>query len=444
MCECDTADGWNGTLVWNTTHWTGSCQDRERCTAQPCGDEKGSVCIEGRGYYSCECLKGWSGGGKNRPCEDGSVSCNGVGQVGKTGTGDCVCDAGFEGTPSWNGTHWNNPCRDIDECENVICGGDIPCENKINSYFCNCSRNTDSDKAWVGGGTDKTCDGYTICKRDDIVTEVLKLLDQTKLVSQCLNLLANVDGDYDDLLCPCLGDLDEKVVSPFNCRMRNDSTETITEAWQVCQSCKKAHGCDKCYNFSKISPRTVEVCHSCSGLGQKDCTAATCTPGYDNFDPAKGVCSGSDDSVTVKDNPKTVVIIGAVVVAVAVFIGCLYLVRRMLKKAKKRREEKEATDKRMIELAEQHAPELGSQETSKLAEQEEMERLGSKHVVAQASSLYGMNLAQPLVPVPLAKRTFRKSNFRLFYNAGADALDEKCRRNLLVVCKLITDMQSDK
>ena len=101
-------------------------------------------------------------------------------------------------------------------------------------------------------------------------------------------------------------------------------------------------------------------------------------------------------------------------VGLAVLIGAA----RMRRKAEKNILEEEGAQYELDLERHKIEPELGSEEMSKLAEQAETDRLGSTEVVALGSSLYGMNLAQPKVPLPIGQRTFRDSNFRLFYNAG--------------------------
>ena len=429
-CECNSNEGWDGAVVWNSTHWAGSCYDKDECADEPCGE--GSICVNERGHYSCACLPGWSGGGKNRRCTDGSASCNGVGQVGERGTGECVCRAGFSGTPSWNGTHWSNPCRDIDECENVDCGGGVQCENKINSYFCNCANSNSDDKMWIGGGKDKTCEEYVYCNTDAILDALFKL--PIEVIGLCAS---SISEQSDENQCKCLTKLTEEFVSPFKCRANPNRTETVVETWHRCQSCKSASGCDRCYDFSKTSPRTVDVCTKCTGWGQTDCTMANCTLGYHDFDPTNGKCSKenfesttssnsekkSDSSKDTKETEGTTVVImggsiaggGILLVGLAVLIGAA----RMRRKVEKNLIEQETAQYELDLERHKIEPELGSEEMSQLAEQAETDRLGSTEVVALGSSLYGMNLAQPKVPLPIGQRTFRDSNFRLFYNAGA-------------------------
>ena len=58
--------------------WIGaiqSCVDIDECDGIDCGGL--SICKNGVGKYTCECAKGWSGGGVNQICEKGHCKCTG-------------------------------------------------------------------------------------------------------------------------------------------------------------------------------------------------------------------------------------------------------------------------------------------------------------------------------------------------------------------------------
>ena len=68
-------------------------------------------------------------------------TCSGPGLVGHHDK--CSCAAGYTGTPTITGLTWDNPCRDIDECETdgqeSKCGGGSSCENGLAQFTCRCA-----------------------------------------------------------------------------------------------------------------------------------------------------------------------------------------------------------------------------------------------------------------------------------------------------------------
>ena len=76
---CDTGYRLLGSknLTCREGQWTGvipSC-DLDECHDIVCGGL--SKCIDGIGEYTCECAKGWHGGGVNQRCLEGDCQCTG-------------------------------------------------------------------------------------------------------------------------------------------------------------------------------------------------------------------------------------------------------------------------------------------------------------------------------------------------------------------------------
>ena len=286
-------------------------------------------------------------------------------------------------------------------------------------------------RKWVGGGKDQTCQEYVLCNTGKLYQEILTFKNKY-VTDRCGELMtaARANLNFDNLQCPCLGELDESKVRPFDCRISPQHSETVLEAWRACQSCKHGRGCNKCYNFSEAGSTTVAVCHECSSWGKHDCLLANCTPGHYDFNQSTGECRNDHSSTKPPEfNQASDEVEGTYTVLTGICFGALFLflivavvfivVCAMKRKKLSKKLIKTENIRLQEQLAQNHRePELGSKRSSLAAEQAEEARLGSSLVVAQASSLYDMHLAPPRVPVPVEQRTFRQSNFRLFYNAG--------------------------
>ena len=153
--ECVCAPGYSGGGRESLCSKIEYCQNL-RAEHGSCGGT--SRCTEGNLQYVCDCASGWEYNGPDHPCIDKSSTCNGVGQL--AGFGSCDCKVGYTGNPKWNGSSWDNPCTEIDECmlHNVTCGGTATCVDYVNQYRCEgCSH------GWMFDGVNRACADIDEC-----------------------------------------------------------------------------------------------------------------------------------------------------------------------------------------------------------------------------------------------------------------------------------------
>ena len=111
-----------------------------------------SQCLDGSNEFVCTCAPGWKGGGKNKVCSDidecENVRCGGASKcINGAGTFSCFC------APGWEGGGEKKICNETNECAslNVVCGGASKCHDLRNAYFCDCA------PGWTGGGMNTHC-----------------------------------------------------------------------------------------------------------------------------------------------------------------------------------------------------------------------------------------------------------------------------------------------
>lgn len=103
------------------------------CAAQPCSEH--AECLDRINGFFCKCDRGWSGqkclvptdctaGPNGKACENDGVP------AGKTGECKCECaGTGFEGPAC---------ARNVDDCAGQLCSGHGICQDRVNSYECQC------------------------------------------------------------------------------------------------------------------------------------------------------------------------------------------------------------------------------------------------------------------------------------------------------------------
>ena len=132
-------------------------------------------------HFSCSCANGWMGGGLDKRCTgsnmgndterdcllDSALFFNVLGTV-------ClrhgmlanifVCMLDYEHTIRSREHTWTKDTRDghqcllnhfaeIDECKNVVCGGESKCHDGVGNFTCECA------PGWAGGGENTLCTG---------------------------------------------------------------------------------------------------------------------------------------------------------------------------------------------------------------------------------------------------------------------------------------------
>ena len=106
-------------------------------------------CTNTPGSFSCKCIAGYQGDGKNcldkNECSSGQYCARDADCRNTDGSYTCSCKPGFHGD--------GFSCRDVDECREGIhsCHAKAQCSNTWGSYSCSCS------KGYYGNG--RQCKG---------------------------------------------------------------------------------------------------------------------------------------------------------------------------------------------------------------------------------------------------------------------------------------------
>ena len=106
-------------------------------------------CTNTPGSFSCKCIAGYQGDGKNcldkNECSSGQYCARDTDCRNTDGSYTCSCKPGFHGD--------GFSCRDVDECREGIhsCHAKAQCSNTWGSYSCSCS------KGYYGNG--RQCKG---------------------------------------------------------------------------------------------------------------------------------------------------------------------------------------------------------------------------------------------------------------------------------------------
>ena len=106
-------------------------------------------CTNTPGSFSCKCIAGYQGDGKNcldkNECSSGHYCARDADCRNTDGSYTCSCKPGFHGD--------GFSCRDVDECREGIhsCHAKAQCSNTWGSYSCSCS------KGYYGNG--RQCKG---------------------------------------------------------------------------------------------------------------------------------------------------------------------------------------------------------------------------------------------------------------------------------------------
>ena len=95
-------------------------------------------CTNTPGSFSCKCIAGYQGDGKNcldkNECSSGQYCARDADCRNTDGSYTCSCKPGFHGD--------GFSCRDVDECREGIhsCHAKAQCSNTWGSYSCSCSK----------------------------------------------------------------------------------------------------------------------------------------------------------------------------------------------------------------------------------------------------------------------------------------------------------------
>ena len=263
-CEC--ASGWTGGGAQT------KCTDVDECDSVSCG--VGSKCNDLIGRFQCQCGPGYAFAGYNKECADRSSTCNGEGQEG--GLGTCKCKPGYDGIPQWDeiNSKWTNPCRDIDECMSIDCGGTSRCINLRNKFRCVCAP-----------GLKKNSTYNALC------TDVNECVEIAHLGIRCGGLSECVNG-MNSFACEC--------AEGWEKGGKNRLCEDINECKNVkCGGASSCHdhinhfdcNCLRGYIYQGINKLCLPA--TCDGLGQIGAGSnCDCAAGYAG-EPVWNASSGS-------------------------------------------------------------------------------------------------------------------------------------------------------
>ncbi|CAG5102437.1 Oidioi.mRNA.OKI2018_I69.chr1.g300.t1.cds [Oikopleura dioica] len=273
--ECKCKDGFKYPEGENSG--SADCININECEDQTDDCHRSSLCEDTFGSYTCTCVNGFIGNGKD--CQPECPDCGENGRcviisqdlpTGGTGLFTyCKCADGYT-------TNADGKCEDVDECLLDLCGPNTDCENFPGSYLCPCADGFTENAVGICDDVDECsldpnpCDGNADC-----------LNTFGSYLCTCNEGYAG-DGECCKPECPDCG-------INAHCVIENNQSSCVCKAGYDGDPLVECEDVDECDNLMNDCWITNDLCVNLPGS-----YLCTCPDGFAR-DPDTGICEDRDE-----------------------------------------------------------------------------------------------------------------------------------------------------